>query len=174
MGATSEPDDRFGATVEVVDWNPGVDSCLDLAIGIPGENGGRGRVVVVLSSRNGLNLSRRVVLAQGANGTADTAEPGDRFGASMVAVDGLAVGVPGEDVGAAVDAGIVTVFRSSPSTGNISTPAGPSARGREGYPTARNGATGSVGRSHTNAVRPPPRLSSAYRARTSPGSSTRA
>ena len=119
VGDVSENSDRFGATVAVIDWNPIVDQCPDLAIGIPGENGSRGKVIVVLGSANGLALGQRVALAQGANGAADTAEPGDRFGESMMAsgvspagtAAALVVGAPGEDVGAAVDAGIVTAFR---------------------------------------------------------------
>ncbi len=118
VGQQSERGDRFGAAVAVVDWNRSVDSCPDLAIGIPGEDGGRGRVVVVMGSANGLDLSRRVVLRQGANGTPDTPEAGDRFGEAMVAsgtsaagtAQALVVGVPGEDVGTVVDAGVVHVF----------------------------------------------------------------
>lgn len=118
IGQTSETGDNMGASVAVLHWNPGADMCADLAIGIPGEDGGRGIVVVVLGSATGLDLSKRVVLRQGANGAADTAEPGDRFGQAMGAGGisplgteaALAVGVPGEDIGAAVDAGAVMTF----------------------------------------------------------------
>ena len=128
IGDHSEAQDRMGASVAVVDWNPSVDACPDLAIGIPGENGGRGRVIVVLSSSSGLNLAQRVVLGQGVGGASDTAEAGDHFGETMIAsgvsvagtAQALAVGTPGEDVGTAVDAGVVMAFRFSSSNGTMS------------------------------------------------------
>jgi hypothetical protein len=128
IGDHSEAQDRMGASIAIVDWNPAVDSCPDLAIGIPGENGSRGRVIVVLSSTSGLNLGQRVILGQGVGGASDSAEAGDRFGEAMVAsgvavsgtAQALAVGTPGEDVGTAADAGVVMAFRFSSSNGLIS------------------------------------------------------
>lgn len=118
IGQKSRRGDNMGASLAVLHWNPGTDMCADLAIGIPGKDGGRGIVVVVLGSASGLDLSKRVVLRQGANGAADTAEPGDRFGQSMDAGGtaptgtdlALVVGVPGEDIGSVVDAGAVMTF----------------------------------------------------------------
>jgi hypothetical protein len=121
IGQKSRAGDNMGASVAVLHWNPGTDLCADLAIGIPGKDGGRGIVVVVLGSPSGLDLSKRIVLRQGANGAADTAEAGDRFGQSMDAGGqsatgtdfSLVVGVPGEDIGAATDAGAVMTFSLS-------------------------------------------------------------
>jgi len=128
VGQPAEANDRFGASVEVIDWNPADDLCPDLAIGIPGEDGGAGRVVVVMSSPDGLNLASRVVLEQGRSGTPDTPDPGDRFGETMatsgLSVAGtafaLVVGVPGEDVAGAADAGVVDTFRFSSTNGKLS------------------------------------------------------
>lgn len=118
IGQRSRPGDNMGASVAVLHWNPGADLCADLAIGIPGKDGGRGIVVVVLGSPTGLDLTKRIVLRQGSNGAADTAEPGDRFGQAMGAGGisplgteaSFAVGVPGEDIGSATDAGAVMTF----------------------------------------------------------------
>jgi hypothetical protein len=129
VGQVSEAGDRFGASIATLDWNVFEDACVDLAVGIPGEDGGVGRVVVILGSPTGLDLSRRIVLRQGVGGTPDAGESGDRFGEAMTAsgagVEGtantLVVGVPGEDIGTVVDAGVVDVFRFDPSLGRFST-----------------------------------------------------
>ena len=97
-------------------------------------------MIVVLGSPQGLDLGRRIVLGQGLHGASDRAEPGDRFGAVLVASDGngsgsvLVVGVPGEDVGAARDAGVVASFRRRDGARSIS-PAGVTMRqGARGVP----------------------------------------
>lgn len=50
---------------------------------------------------------------QNSPGVSGTAEAGDRFGASLTGGGFVAVGVPGEDVGSAKDAGMVHLFRQT-------------------------------------------------------------
>ncbi len=85
----------------------------DLAIGVPGEQAGRGMVQVLYGSANGLTATGSQIFTQDSLGT-DSSEPDDNFGASLAGGDfnddgraDLAVGVPGEDIGAATDAGLV-------------------------------------------------------------------
>jgi hypothetical protein len=86
----------------------------DLAIGAPGENSGAGAVNVVYGTANGLPGAAGQVLLQG------NPEDFDLFGDAVATgrfndddFDDLAVGVPGETVGAAQFAGSVTVFYGS-------------------------------------------------------------
>jgi FG-GAP repeat len=113
-----EAGDRFGAAVATGDFNG--DIFTDLAVGIPGENVGAiadaGVVEIFYGGGGGLPSNGDQQLRQGASGMAGTAEAGDRFGAALatgLVDDGdeadLAVGAPGEDVGATVDAGAVSL-----------------------------------------------------------------
>jgi hypothetical protein len=54
------------------------------------------------------------VLRQGFAGATGTAERGDGFGSAISAGDGLWIGAPGEDLGRARDAGVVTRFPIAP------------------------------------------------------------
>ena len=86
------------------------DRFTDLAIGIPGQDtrGGvdAGSVLVLFGGVHGLGNSGWIHLLQGQLARTGGPEPGDRFGASLAVSDHtLLVGAPGEDVGAAVDAG---------------------------------------------------------------------
>ena len=85
----------------------------DLAIGAPGEDSGAGLVHVLYGSATGLTATGSQTWGQTILGT-DNSEAGDNFGAALAAGDynndgrsDLAVGVPGEDIGAATDAGLV-------------------------------------------------------------------
>ncbi len=102
------------------------DGFADLAVGIPGEEPqfsaglDSGAVIVIPGSATGLDPAGAILLQQGSGGGPDSPEPGDRFGSALAAGDfdgdglaDLAVGVPGEDVGAVVDAGAVNVIFGS-------------------------------------------------------------
>ncbi len=92
----------------------------DLAIGVPGEDSGAGIVQVLYGSGTGLTATGSQTWGQTILGT-DVSEAGDNFGAALAAGDynndgrsDLAVGVPGEDIGAATDAGLVHFILGSP------------------------------------------------------------
>jgi hypothetical protein len=97
----------------VADFNgDGID---DLVVGVPGEDLGgtadAGVVDVIYGSESGLPDGGRQQLTQA------LPETGDQFGAAVATGDfngdiftDLAVGVPGENVGAIADAGVVEVF----------------------------------------------------------------
>ena len=101
---------RLLATVWADFNNDGFD---DLAVGTPGEDSGAGLVHVLYGSAAGLTATGSQTWGQTILGT-DSSEAGDNFGAALAAGDynndgftDLAVGVPGEDIGAATDAGLV-------------------------------------------------------------------
>ena len=122
--AVPEPGDGFGAAVATGDFNG--DIFTDLAVGVPGENVGAiadaGAVEVFYGAGGGgLPSVGDQLLRQGAAGMAGTAEAGDRFGAALASGpvnDGdeaeLAVGAPGEDVGANAGAGAVSLVEGGP------------------------------------------------------------
>ncbi len=124
VGAVDEGGDRFGDALVSCDFDG--DTFLDLAIGIPDEDVGAivdaGAVVVTHGSFAGLGLGPSQTYNQNTAGTLETAEAGDRFGATLAAGDidndgfcDLAIGVPGQDHGAAADAGDVHVLFGSAS-----------------------------------------------------------
>jgi len=101
------------------------DGRTDLAVASPGEDVGSvadaGAVHVLLGSATGLSFSGGQVWTQDSTGIPDAAEAGDGFGGSLASGDfngdgrgDLAIGVPGEDVGASADAGQVHVVFGSP------------------------------------------------------------
>jgi hypothetical protein len=112
----------------------------DLAIGVPGEDIGAlfdsGAVNVLYGSSSGLRTSSPVdqFWHQNSPGVEDAAEEGtfesqERFGSSLAAgdfnndgKDDLAIGVPGESIGAIVDAGAVHVLYGSSSGLRTSSP----------------------------------------------------
>ena len=113
----SEDFDRFGASLATGDWNG--DGRKDLAIGVPGETLGgleeSGVVHILFAGQNGIEATNRQLWLQ----TIDPSEDGDQFGATLAAGrlsghtgEDLAIGVPGENLGAAVDAGGVNVLFS--------------------------------------------------------------
>jgi hypothetical protein len=102
------------------------DGFVDIAIGAPLENIGSipdaGSVNVLYGSASGLSGAGGQQFWQGAGGVIGAAEPGDLFGLSLAAGDfnndsfaDLAIGVPFEDVGSIVDAGLVNVLYGSAS-----------------------------------------------------------
>lgn len=131
LGYTSEPGDRFGASLTVGNFNN--DAYDDLAIGSPSESidlsDNAGNVIIVYGGPNGLtSTSSSTIVSQG--NSAGAVEPGDSFGYAVTAgdfngdnFDDLAVGIPGEDleVGAnpLVDAGAIEIYFGGP--GGITT-----------------------------------------------------
>lgn len=122
VGGGPEAGDKFGFAVATYDANR--DGCADLAVGIPGEAIGTvaeaGAVVVLLGSPAGLSKGPAAIwYDQGVTGWGDDVEAADWFGYALAAgttAGGdpfLAVGAPGEDIGTAVDAGIVHYRRGT-------------------------------------------------------------
>ena len=115
--ANPEPGDRFGTALSDGTL-AGSDGTADLAVGAPGEDvgsaGAAGAVSVVTNDDTGFLATGGQVFYQGIAGVPGTAETGDGFGAAVETGSygiggGLAVGVPGEDVGAVADAGALVV-----------------------------------------------------------------
>jgi FG-GAP repeat len=116
--ANAEAGDGLGGSLAANDFD--ADGYWDLAAGSPGEDvGGRadaGAVSAFAGGPAGL-ATRAVLFYQGSGLVKGTSEAGDRFGAALGASSSslpgdLAVGVPGEDVGAVVNAGSVIVLSS--------------------------------------------------------------
>ncbi len=85
----------------------------DMAIGVPNENNDEGMVHVIYGTASGLTATGSQIWTQTLLGT-DVSETGDYFGRVLAGGDfnndgfaDLAVGVPEEDVGTVVDAGMV-------------------------------------------------------------------
>ena len=107
----------------VVDFNG--DGHADLAVGAPdgtvGSVATAGYVSVVYGAAGGVDPAEHAVISQNSPGVPGAAESGDHFGSTVVPVDlngdgytDLAVGAPGEDIGAVADAGMVTVLWGGP------------------------------------------------------------
>ncbi|MDA8019562.1 MAG: FG-GAP-like repeat-containing protein [Thermoanaerobaculia bacterium] len=118
VNEAADEGDRFGDALAAGDFNG--DGWYDLAFGVPGGEVftilGAGRVQVLYGSPEGLGTEGQQTLTQGALGP-NPIEVSDGFGHALVAGDfdgdgyhDLAVGVPGEDLGEAHDAGVVDVF----------------------------------------------------------------
>jgi hypothetical protein len=119
-----EVGDNFGAAVAAGEFTH--DIYADLAVGVPGENGGAGRVLIFRGSPLGLVVpgiltsgpaGAPLSFSQDTGGVEGVAEGKDRFGAALQVGDfdahgyqDLAVGVPGENNGA----GAVNVLYGSP------------------------------------------------------------
>lgn len=121
----AESGDLYGENLATFDHNE--DGCTDLVVGVPGEdigsNADAGTVQVVYGAPNGLSTGPAALgLIQGTGtGAIKVSAPqgGDRFGHAVTAghtVQGepyLTIGVPGEDLGTVVDAGVVHYLRGS-------------------------------------------------------------
>lgn len=108
VAGSAEPGAAFGSAVG---WGglgvtPSLRWGLDLLVGAPGAHGSSGSVLVIGDSGLGRPYGSREV-TESSPGIADVPEAGDRFGAALdyetFSINGfpaLAIGVPGEDVGA--------------------------------------------------------------------------
>lgn len=123
-GEGAEPVDRFGWAVAT--GRVDSDSCLDLVIGVPGEDGFAGAVHVVYGADGGLGTGRATDgFTQGTAG-GEVTESGDQFGSSlavaprMLGADGpvIAIGAPGEAVNGQESAGVVSVVRAADGIGD--------------------------------------------------------
>ncbi len=114
--------DQFGYSVSAYDANN--DGCTDLAVGVPFEDlattANAGVTYVLLGTPSGLARGpASLTFHQGAGATPEQAEVDDHFGFAVAGARSpsgepyLVVGVPGEDVGAAVDAGVAHYFRGN-------------------------------------------------------------
>ncbi|TMA55017.1 MAG: hypothetical protein E6J75_12885, partial [Deltaproteobacteria bacterium] len=123
LQGAAERGDHFGAALAAGDFNS--DGFVDLAVGVPREDVGpvvdAGAVNVLYGTRHGLTFTGTQFWNQNRPGVLDFSERGDRFGSALTAGDfdgdgfpDLAIGVPGEDVGAIVDAGAVDVLHGGP------------------------------------------------------------
>ena len=114
--------DQFGAALTVGDFDgDGID---DLAVGIPGEtvsgHAGAGAVAIIYGSPHGLDATGDQLWSQNSAGIDDEAQAGDAFGMSITsgnfngdAYADLAIGVPMEQVGDKVNAGVAHVIYGS-------------------------------------------------------------
>ncbi|MDY6833786.1 MAG: FG-GAP repeat protein [Chloroflexota bacterium] len=118
----AEQGDRFGSALASGDFNR--DGFDDLAVGVPGEDIGAiqsaGAVNVLYGSNVGLSSAGNRIWHQNSPGIVDGAESWDHFGDALAVgdfdedrFDDLAVGVPGEDIGAIQSAGAVNVMYGS-------------------------------------------------------------
>ncbi|MEM1182295.1 MAG: FG-GAP repeat protein [Acidobacteriota bacterium] len=118
----AETNDRFGSVLAAGDFD--ADGCDDLAVGVPREEisglSTAGAVNVIYGSPSGLTGDDDLFVTQFSGDLATSAEAGDFFGGALAVgdlnadgIDDLAVGSPGEDVGATEDAGMVHVMYGS-------------------------------------------------------------
>jgi nucleoside phosphorylase len=125
VGDGTEEEDQFGIALAAA--NLGKSTHADLAIGVHQEDVGAtqdaGAVNLVYGSSTGLTAAGDQFWHQNSSDIADAAEPFDRIGASLTAANfgrgsqaDLAIGGPGEDIGALQDAGAVNLVYGS-STG---------------------------------------------------------
>jgi hypothetical protein len=103
-GAKPEPYDRFGTALAEND--------AIRAIGAPGETvNGRAGAGAVFYRAQLIDVGADAVMTQDSPGMPDAAETGDHFGQVLLSnFDRIYVGVPDEDVGTQVDAGMVSTI----------------------------------------------------------------
>ena len=122
LAGTSRAGDQLGAALAAGDFDG--DRYDDLAVGAPGDDTGAtdaGAVAVARGSGNGLTNRGALELVAGNDGLTGRAQTGDLLGAALAAgdldgqgYDDLAVGVPGQDIGQATNAGEVLAIGGSP------------------------------------------------------------
>jgi hypothetical protein len=119
IAGSAEANDAFGTILATGDFNN--DGYQDLAIGVPGDSidgvENAGAVNVIYGAVLGLSATNNEIWSQNSSGIEGIAQAGDRFGSSLATgdfnndgYDDLAIGVPGENVGAIADAGAVNVI----------------------------------------------------------------
>ena len=153
MAGTAETGDQFGAALSSGLVDAGDEA--DLAVGAPGEDVGAvadaGAVHLVDGAAGGLLGSPNLLV------TETTPETGDGFGSAVevgdlsggggtAGPDDLAVGAPGENVGAVVDAGAVSIIDAAEDGSGIPAggpPRSASSRGTAGSRGPRRAATSS-------------------------------
>jgi FG-GAP repeat len=115
VAGVAEAGDGFGGALATGDFNG--DSRAGLAVGVVGENQGRGVVHVLSGSASGLIAAGSQLWSQGSGGVGGVAEVGDGFGSALASGDcngdgraDLAITAPSEDVGRVMDAGAVNVL----------------------------------------------------------------
>ncbi|HEX8105302.1 MAG TPA: FG-GAP repeat protein [Solirubrobacteraceae bacterium] len=116
----AEAGDHFGAALAAGALT--TEAHADIAIGVPGEGtsaGGtaQGAVHVLAGSPTALTATGSQLWTQNSAGVADASQAGDRFGAALTIANfggttqaEVAIGVPGEDIGAVEDVGIVHIL----------------------------------------------------------------
>jgi hypothetical protein len=125
-GGSTQEYSGFGFAVALGDVNG--DGYDDVAVGAPGADNGAGRVYLIPSRAGGdLAVGSTRILRQGSGGVGGSSEPGDNFGQALAigrtstGAGWLAIGAPGEDIGAARDAGAVTIIpRGTDTTQDVS------------------------------------------------------
>jgi hypothetical protein len=131
VGSFTEPFDNFGAALTIGNIDGGT---RDLVIGAPSETvghvGGAGTVHVLFGTPEGITGIGSAMFHQGVTGIGSEPEDGDRFAQTLATGDfdadghdDLAVGAPGESVGAVRLAGAVNVIYAAPgglNTGRVS------------------------------------------------------
>src|SRR5262249_38544539 len=115
--------DQFGATLAAGDFNG--DGADELVVGAPQEDIAAvtdAGMIHIIPGKTGLQLQTSLAIARDARSLASPyagLQAGARFGESLVTgnfngdafgVDDLIVGVPHQDIGATVDAGIVAIY----------------------------------------------------------------
>jgi hypothetical protein len=119
VASVAENGDAFGRSLTAGDFNR--DHRDDLAVGSPGEDigsaNGAGVVHVLRGTSLGLTGSGSTMWQQGVGGVTGVAESGDAFGRSLThgdfdhdEFDDLAIGAPGEALGAIAGAGLVEIL----------------------------------------------------------------
>ncbi|GAA2093113.1 hypothetical protein GCM10009841_02540 [Microlunatus panaciterrae] len=118
VAGAAEAGDRFGAAVAVGQFR-GATGTIDVAVGSPNEDVGSvtdaGSVTIV---QDIYDEPTGAAYDQNSPGVPGVAEAGDRFGRSLADIrvastSHLAVGVPGEDIGSARNAGSVQLFTAT-------------------------------------------------------------
>jgi hypothetical protein len=123
IGSDPENNDQFGSALVAGDFDG--DRTADLSVGVPDESAGTvqlaGSINVLFGGTSGLAGAGSQLFHQGSGGVVSDPEYPDRFGWALAAGDfnadrrtDLAVGVPGESVGAIAEAGAINVLSGSP------------------------------------------------------------